>query len=60
MNFKDWLKNENMWGDNPSKFRKPSDGWGSTKSSGMPAQQQQQMQQPQMMKKKMKRKLKKK
>jgi hypothetical protein len=27
LNFKEWLKNENMWGNVPCKTRKPSDGW---------------------------------
>lgn len=27
LNFKEWLKNENMWGNTPCKTRKPSDGW---------------------------------
>ena len=27
LNFKEWLKNENMWGNTPCRTRKPSDGW---------------------------------
>ncbi len=27
LHFKEWLKNENMWGNVPCRTRKPSDGW---------------------------------
>jgi hypothetical protein len=48
MNFKEWFLNENMWGNIPSKTRKPSDGWRTNNSATVDPQQ---AQQPQMMKK---------
>ncbi|RDJ35545.1 MAG: hypothetical protein DWQ19_12065 [Crenarchaeota archaeon] len=60
MNFKEWLKlQENMWGEIPSKRRKPSDGWGGGNSNA-PMMPQQPQGNPKMMKKKMKKKMRKK
>lgn len=36
MNFKEWMEkrfSENLWGNVPSKKRKPSDGWGGNRSA---------------------------
>jgi hypothetical protein len=36
LNFKEWLMQENLWGNIPVKGRKPSDGWNKPSAGPMP------------------------